>query len=418
MRLIVFCCLLGWSLTMFAHDQIPGTPQRQPIAITGATIHVVDGPVIHKGTVLFADGVITAVGQAIEIPTDTIEIDGTGKHVYPGLIEAMTDLGLREISAVEETLDKIEYGEVNPNVRSWVAVNPDSELIPVARANGVLFAVPSPAGSFIRGQSALMQLDGWTAQEMTVRAPVGLFVNGNKLDPRADDDATRVEQREVELQRFDGLLDEARRYLAVHQARPGDTPTDLRLESLGMVVRGEIPLIVDADRRSSIEAAVAYARGQGLQLVIFGGYDAVACSELLRAHNVPVIVAGTHRLPLRRDDPYDASYTLPARLQKAGIKYAIASDGNAPDGSANTRNLPYHAASAVAFGLTDDQAIRAITLSTAEILGVADRIGSLTVGKDATLVIVDGDILQTESNVTTAYIQGRQVDLGSRHKTL
>ncbi len=404
-----------------AHDQIPGKPQTHPIVIKNATIHPVDRPTIVDGWVLLEDGLITAVGKAVAVPESAVEIDGSGKHVYPGLIESVSDIGLLEISAVAATDDRIELGDRNPNVRSWVAVNPDSELIPVARAGGVLTAMTAPLGKWMRGQSAVLNLDGWTVSEMALLAPAGLYVNWSAMHPRKaqkdkEDDSAK---REKQLADLDAWLDEARRYGEARAARPEETPTDQRLESLLPVINGTRPLIAEADLQAEIESAVAYAQAQSLRLVIHGGYDAEGCSELLSKFNIPVIVGSTYRLPLRRDDPYDACFTLPRRLHQAGIRFSIAGEGpGAAGGSSNLRNLPYHAAVAVGHGLSQDLALRSITLSAAEILGVADRIGSITAGKDATLMITDGDILEIETNVIDAFIQGRKVDLGSRHKTL
>lgn len=410
------CSLLLAAIHVQAHDQIPGQPQTRPIVIKKATVHPIDRPTIDGGWVLLEDGKITGIGTAVAVPEKAIEIDGTGKHVYPGLIESVSDIGLREISAVGATDDRIEHGERNPNVRSWVAVNPDSELIPVGRAGGVLTAMTAPLGSWIRGQTAVIHLDGWTADEMAILAPAGLYVNWSAMHPREDKDKTKQEKQLADL---DALLDEARRYRDARAARPDNTPSDLRLESLEPVIAGQRPLIAEANRQAEIESAVAYAQAQDLRLVIHGGYDAAACSGLLKQYHVPVIIGSTLRLPLRPDDPYDAPFTLPERLQSLGVKYSIAGEGpGAPGGSSNLRNLPYHAAVAVAYGLRHEHALRAITLSAAEILGVDDRIGSLTIGKDATLIITDGDILEIETQVTDAYIRGRKVDLGSRHTML
>ncbi len=399
-----------------AHDQIPGAAQTRPVVIKNATVHPIDGPTIDSGWVLFDQGRIVGVGKAVDVPEDVIDIDGAGKHVYPGLIESLSDIGLREISAVTATDDRTEFGDRNPNVRSWIAFNPDSELIPVARAGGVLTAMTAPRGSWMRGQSAVLYLDGWSVAEMAVLVPAGLYVDWSAMHPREDDDKSK---REKQLADLDALLDEAKRYRAGRTDRPLTTPTDLRLESLLPIIDGQSPLIVEANLQAEIESAVAYSRAQGLQLIIYGGYDAAECGELLTRYKVPVIVGSMYRLPLRRDDPYDSVFTLPKRLQQAGVHFSIASEGaGAPGGASNVRNLPYHAAMAVAYGLGHEQALRSITLSAAEILGVADRIGSLTVGKDATLIITDGDILEIETHVTDAFIQGRRVDLGSRHKTL
>lgn len=409
--------LLATSAAVHAHDQIPGAPQTRPIVIRNAAIHRVDQPTIPSGSVVFDEGKITAVGETVETPPTAIEIDGEGKHVYPGLIESLSDIGLTEISAVDATDDRSEFGDRNPNVRAWVAVNPDSELIPVARAGGVLTAMTAPLGRGMRGQTAVLNLDGWTAAEMTVLAPAGLYVDWSAMVPR-DDDASgskAAEQREQKLAELDTLLDEVRRYGEARSAGPDIVPTDVRLESLRSLIDGTRPLIAAADRQTEIESAVAYAQAHGIKLIIYGGYDAEACSELLRKYGVPVVIRSIHRLPLRRDDPYDAPFTLPQRLQAAGVAFSIAGESR---GASSMRNLPYQAAAAVAYGLRPQEALRAITLSPAEILGVADRLGSLTEGKDATLIITDGDILETETHIVAAYIQGRHVDLGSRHKML
>ncbi|TWT82440.1 imidazolonepropionase [Planctomycetes bacterium CA13] len=401
------------------NDQVPGAPQTSPILIRGAVLHPVDSPVIVRGTILLEEGRITAIGKHIESPKGALIIGAKGKHIYPGLIESYTDLGLREISAVDVTVDRSELGTRNPNVRSWVAVNPDSELIPVARAGGVLLAHVTPGGRFVQGQSAFMQMDGWTEKEMTLLAPSGLCVNWDAMQPREKDSTKQAQQRDEKWQEFDEWVEHAKRE-SLRQADAADSiSSDLRLEALMKVIRRDVPLVVSANRQSSIEAAVAYAASHKLRLIIYGGYDAQACAELLKHHDVPVLIAGTYRLPLRRDDPYDSAYTLPERLRRAGVRFAIGGEAPGyPGGASNVRNLPYHAACAVAYGLPREHAVRSITLSPAEILGVADRVGSLSVGKDATLIVADGDILEPQTNVTAAWIQGRKVDLSSRHTML
>lgn len=403
-----------------ANDQIPGTPQTNPILIRGAVVHTIDGDVIEGGSVLFDQGKITGVGKEIAgVPGNAVVIDAPGDHVYPGLIESMTDLGLREILAVDVSVDRDELGDRNPNVRSWVAVNPDSELIPVARAGGVLIAHVAPSGAFVRGQTAVMMLDGWTARDMNLSAPNGLFVDWESIRSRDDDPVERAKKSEVELKQLDEWFDQATRYGEARDSGRIPDVTDLVLESLLPVLRGERPMFVEANSQSSIESAVAYAVARGLRIIIYGGYDAAECAGVLKKYDVPVIISATYRLPRRRDDAYDAPYTLPERLRKAGVKFAICGEGPGyPGGSSNARNLPYHAGNAVAYGLPRDEAIRSITLSAAEILGVADRIGSITLGKDATLLICDGDILEAETNVKRAFIQGRDVDLSSKHTML
>lgn len=402
-----------------AHDQIPGAPQSKPIALVGGTLHTVAGGMIENGTVVFDGGKIIAVGKQVDIPKGCQSIDTRGKHIYPGLMESMSNIGLSEVNSIKSTIDTDEVGRENPNLRPWVAVNPDSEWIPVARAGGVLLASIAPKRGDIRGSTGVIQLDGWTYNDMLLQADTGVLVSWRAYDSRTSDDADRAKERDERLRGLSDRLETAARYAIARQARPQETPTDLRLEALLAVVEGRTPLIIDADSRREIEAAVSFCVSRGIRPIIYGGYDAPQCAALLKKYNVPVIIHATYRLPLRRDDPYDHAYTLPRRMHDAGIRFAIGASGaGSPGGGAAARNLPYHAAVAVAYGLPAEQAIRAVTLSPAEIMGVDDRVGSITVGKDATLIVVDGDVLLTESNVTDAYIRGAKVDLGSKHKTL
>lgn len=402
-----------------AHDQIPGQPQKQPIALVGGTVHTVDGKTIQNGTVVFDNGIITAVAKKVTLPKGCQAVDVTGKHIYPGLMESMSNIGLAEIGSIRSTIDTDELGRENPNLRPWVAVNPDSELIPVARAGGVLLASIAPRKGNIRGQTAVIQLDGWTYSDMLLRENTGTIVSWRGYDSRKSNAVDRAKERDNLLEKLSERLETAARYAIARQARPDTTPTDVRLESLLSVIEGKTPMIIDADRRREIEAAVAFCISRGIRPIIYGGYDAPQCATMLKRYDVPVIVHGTYRLPRRRHDPYDHAYTLPHRLHDAGVRFAIGgSGGGSPGGGSAARNLPYHAAIAVAYGLSAGEAIRAVTLSPAEIMGVDDRVGSITVGKDATLIVVDGDILQTESNVTAAYIAGAKVDLASKHKML
>lgn len=402
-----------------AHDQIPGTAQRRPIALVGGTVHTIDRSVIEGGTVVFEEGKITTVAKKVNLPDSCQVIDATGKHIYPGLMESMSNLGLIEIGSIRSTIDTDEVGDENENLRPWVAVNPDSELIPVARAGGVLLTSIAPQDGDLRGQVDVIELDGWGNRDMLLQANVGLFVSWRGFDSRNGDDANRAKERDNRLKQLADRLDGAKRYAAARDDDSEAVPTDIRLQALLPVAMGEVPMIVIAETRREIEAAVAFCVSRELRCVIYGGYDAPQCADLLKRYDIPVIVHGTYRLPLRRHEPYDHPYTLPKRLHDANVRFAIGGPGSgSPGGGSAARNLPYHAAVASAYGLSPDQAVRAITLAPAEILGVDDRVGSITVGKDATLIVVDGDVLQTESNVVQAFIAGAEVDLGSKHKTL
>jgi len=416
-------CLLGTGTTLAAPN-VPGEVQKQPIALVGGVIHPASGPAIEGGVLLMDGGKIVAVGKAddkdMAIPKDARQIDVAGKHVYPGLIESHSALGLIEIDAVRATKDTSETGRINPNARAQLAFNPDSELIPVARAGGVLAAVSAPGGGLMTGQPALMYLDGWTWEDMTVRAPLGIYVRWPRMSPITawwmdeDDDQQRGD-RDKALTELREALDAARAYQKSRSAGNGQ-PADVRWEALLSVLEGKQPLIVAADDIKQIEAAVAFADREKLKLIIHGGYDAPHCAELLKKHDVPVLVGGVHRLPRRRHEPYDEPFTVAARLQKAGVRFAIA--GSSRFGASNVRNLPDHAATAAAYGLPADESLRAITLYPAQILGVADRLGSLEKGKDATVLVADGDILEVATRVEQAWICGREVDLSSRHTRL
>ena len=406
----------GLASTAWAGPEIPGAPQSEPIVLVGATLHPISGPPIPAGMLLFAEGRIVAIGKTVKLPPQVRRIDLRGKQVYPALFDACTDLGLVEIESVRATRDQAETGSLNPNVKSWLAINPDSELIPVTRANGVLLALTAPFGGLLAGQSAVIQLDGWTYEEMTLQPSVGMHLNW----PRAThggEGQERARGRDRALEPLREALEHARAYRLARQnpelTRPG---RDLRWESLQPLLDRELPLIVHANDVTSIQDAVAFASAQKLRLIIHGGYDAPSCARLLVEQDVPVLVQGVYRLPLRRSDPYDLAYSVPARLRDAGVRFCIAGPGRG--GASNVRNLPYHAAMAAAFGLTPDEALRAITLSPAEILGVADRVGSLEVGKQATLIITDGDPLETATQVSACYIAGREVDLNNRHQRL
>jgi imidazolonepropionase-like amidohydrolase len=403
-----FACVVTVSLLTsgaIASDAIPAAKQNHPVALVNAAIYPVSGSPIKNGTIVFQKGKITAVGKDVEIPEGADQIDLKGQRVYPSLIEAMSDVGLVEIDAVRSTIDKSETGSLNPNVKAWVSVNPDSEVIPVTRSNGVLVAVTAPSGGLISGQAGVLQLDGWTYEDLTLKAPVGLVVNWPQI--RKADDKPHEE--------LDRLFEETAAYTKSRAANP-DAPADLRHEAIAKVLAGEMPLIVAAEDLEQIQSAVAFADKHKVKLIIDGGYDAPLCANLLAAKNVPVIVGGVYRLPRRRSDPYDRAYTVAADLQRAGVTFCIS--GANRFGSSNARNLPYHAATAAAFGLPPEEALKAITLSAAEILGIADRVGSLDVGKDATLFIADGDPLEATTHVTGAYVQGRKLDLTDRHKQL
>ena len=420
----ILTTLTTWLLIatgLLASDQIPGGPQKRPIIIRNATVHTISGETIQNGSILFKDGKISEIGINIPFPGDAEIIEAKGQHVYPGLMESHSSIGLVEIDSIRASIDTTEIGNLNPNVRAAVAFNPDSEAIPVARANGVLIAVTAPNGGLISGRAAVMILDGWTWEGMTLLPDAAMTASWPRFAaaPRgrrsseAEAAATTDNDR---LGPLHELIREVKAYSLARTKTPKDQPIDLRLDSMIPVVEGKTPMLVQANTTKQIQTAIAFAKQYQLKMILLGGADAMQCANLVKEAKVPVVVSGVYRLPSRHDAAYDAAYTLPSQLQEAGIQFSIASDGRF--GASGLRNLPYHAATAAAFGLTEDQAIRSITLSPAEIFGVSERVGSLTVGKDATLIVTDGNILETPTQVLKAYIQGRQVDLTSKHTSL
>jgi len=400
-----------------------------PIAITGGRIVTVSGAVIEKGTIVLSGGKVVAVGADVATPAGATVIDAGGKFVYPGLIDALTTIGLTEIGSVPGSVDVVEVGDVNPHARAWVAVHPHSELIPVARANGVTAALAAPGGGLVSGQSALIRLAGSTPEALTVKAPAAMHMgfptgrpatgasrSSEEAEPRTFEDwlKERKKNQEKDLRRLTNLLDEARAYGAGLAAadRVPSPRVDLPMEALAPVARGEVPVIMRADTEDDIRASVAFAKERGLKLIIAGGLEAWRCTDVLKAEDVAVLV-NVDRLPRKESDPYDAAYANAARLQEAGVRFAIVSDS-----ATQSRTLPYEAAMARSFGLPAEAALRAITLSPAEILGVEKRMGSLDVGKDANVVIATGDIMDHRTQVTHVLIDGALQSLETRHTRL
>lgn len=390
-----------------ANDEIPGGPQKQPIALTNAIVHTILEPPVEGATMLFDKGRITAIGKDVELPEGVVVVDVKGQHVYPGLIESLSQVGLREIAAVRASVDNSETGSINPNVKAHIAFNPDSEIIPVTRANGILLSMSAPSGGRVSGYASVMQLDGWTYEQMTLQPSAALVVNWPRAPSKGESSG---------LQELRKLFDDARAYKAARATEGSQQRFDIRLDSLLPVLNREVPMLAKADEVREIQAAVAFAIEQNLKLIVFGGHDADKCGDLLKKHDIPVIINSVLRTPVRRHESYDAAYTLAARLQQKGIKFCIS--GYDREETWNARNLPYHAAMAVAHGLPYADALKSVTLYPAEILGIADRVGSLEVGKDATLIITSGDPLEMSTQVTHAFVQGRKVQLTSRHTRL
>ncbi len=416
---IVLVLLLIFSNVFPGSDQVPGPRQERPIALVGGTIHPVSGPVIPDGQILFDNGKIVEVGRQVNIPQGAEKIDASGKHVYPGFIAAHSIIGLTEVGAVRATWDYAEVGAINPNVRVERAYNPDSEHIPVARANGIALAHVVPQGGLLSGTSAVMMLDGWTWEDAVLEGGVGVWLNWPNMVAieRPWIEESRAEQeKEIQrnLRRLDETFDEAEAYHRARNAGSAELKTDLRWEGLEPVLEGRVPLFIRANHVSQITAAVNWIRRRGYRMVLVGGRDSWMATDLLKENDIPVIVGGIHTVPARRWEAYDAPFALPEKLRSAGVRFCLSPTNS----NYNLRNLPFEAGTAAAFGLPGDEALKAITIYPARILGIDHKVGSLEPGKDATLMVTSGDPLDIRSQVEQLFIQGRKVDLGSRHKTL
>jgi imidazolonepropionase-like amidohydrolase len=404
-----------------ASDTMPAPPQTKPIAIKGATIHPVSGPDIPSATIVFENGKITALGADATIPSGAEVIDGAGKHVYPGLINANTVLGLVEIGAVRATVDVEEAGAINPNVRSVTSINPDSELIPVARSAGILTALSVPEGGLISGQSVVLRLDGWTPEEMTVLSPAAMHLRWPNLTidrrPRARK-SVKDQQKEIDKaqKQIRDAFQIARSYWQARKNPGPDFKSDLRWEALMPVFDKKLPLFVHASTLAQIEAALAWAKEMQLRIVLVDGDDAWRVAPQLKESDTAVVLGPATSRPAHRDDDYDSGWSGAAKLQQAGVRFCIASNGRGAE--TNERNVGYEAGLAAGYGLPKEEALKAVTLYAAQILGVADRLGSLETGKAATLIVTNGDPLDFPTQVEAAYIDGRKIDLSNRQTRL
>ena len=419
--------VLALSLAALGAATLPASV----LVLDGGTVHPVSGPAFD-GRVVIEDGVIVAAGPDAAIPAGAPTIDCSGLHVYPGLFDSLTTLGLAEIDSLGDTVDTTELGEFNPHLRAATAIHPASEVIPVTRANGTTHAIAAPqTDGVVAGQAALIHLDGWTVEEMAIDPAVAMVVAWPEIQTRSFDFATfslketpfndakeKAEEKQNELADW---LDAARHYAQATAAADGRAERDLQLEALARVLAGEQPVIVLADRERDLRAAIEFAEEEGIDIILAGARDAWKVKELLAEKDVPVILGLVQSLPAEEDDPHDTPFRTAAELAAAGVRFAFATGaggGFGPGGPHAARNLPYEAATAAANGLTEDEALAAITLSPAEIFGVADRLGSIEPGKIANLIVTDGSPLEITSRVEHLIIGGREVSTANRHRAL
>ena len=410
--------------TILAQENMhPSQTQVGNIALTNGIIHVGNGQVIQNGTIVFSNGKITEIGQTANT-ADARIIDLKGQHVYPGIIAAATNLGLVEVGANRATADFAELGDLNPAIRSIVAYNTDSKVINTVRSNGVLLANIVPRGGTISGSSSIVQLDAWNWEDAAYKTDNGIHVNlpalinrpGNFGGGRRRQQADQEDPVKLGLEKIENIrrfFREARAY----NAESNHKNVNLKFESVkGLFNKSQI-FFVHCDLVKEMMIAIDMAKEFGFRMVIVGGSDSWIIADILRENNVGVILSEPHNLPATEDDDIDQPYKTGAALQKAGVLFTICFD--AGDGFWQQRNLPFEAGTMSAYGLSREEALSAITLNAAKILGIDDRTGSLEKGKDANLVISEGDILDMRfSRVSQAFIQGREINLDNKQKQL
>lgn len=419
---VMACITIGSVLGLHAQRPTPAPPQTRSILVTGGTVHVGDGRVIAEGAVGFREGRIDYVGYhygATARYDTTINVGG--QHVYPGFIGVNSTLGLAEIEAVKASVDRADIGKLEPELRSLVAYTADSRVVPTVRTNGVLVVQVVPRGMTISGTSSIVQLDAWDWDEATVKADDGVHLNWPTAYDRrgwwAEPDETDRTKKDERIDRI-GELREFFRKAKAYAVVTSPTAVDLRMEAMRGLFDGRKTLFVHANAAREITEAVQFAKLEGVQrTVIVGGYDAWRVADMLRDNKVDVMLRRLHSLPMRPDDEVDLPYRLPALLKERGVRFCLDYAGDME--AMGLRNLPFLAGTTTAYGLAPEEALRTITLDAAAILGIDDRLGSLAVGKDATLIVSYGDALDMRGNdIRHAFIQGRAIVLDDAQKQL
>ena len=414
----ILLCLACLALhTAQAQDvPTPAPAQPEPILIVNATIHIGDGTTIEKGVLGFDKGKIVLLQAADSLNTSNYEfkniIDATNQHIYPSLIACNTILGLNEIDAARPTRDYYETGDYNPNARSLIAYNTDSRITPTVRTNGILLAQIVPQGNIITGSSSVVQLDAWNWQDAAYKADEGIWLNfPSSFSYDWEAKATKPNKNfEAEITELNHYFDQARTYQETDQSASYNS----RFAAMKGLFDRSQTLYINANNAKEIMAAVLFAQTQNLKLCLVGATECYKTIEILQKNKVSVMLNGTHSLPQTDDSDIKQPYKTPKILQDAGINYTITIND-----SWKIRNLPFEAGTAAAYGVTKEQALQAITLNAAKILGIDAQTGSLKVGKDANFFVSKGDALDMQTNqITQAYIQGRAISLRNKQTEL
>jgi len=423
--LLALLLTAGLHSTTQAQDDIyPAKPYTGRLFITGGTIHVGNGQVIENGTIEINDGKIIKIGNDIQPGGDAKTIDAKGKQVYPGLILSVTDLGLKEIgSGVRGSNDFEELGDLNPNIRSIVAYNTDSKIINTLKSNGILLAGTTPEGGSISGSSTIVQLDAWNWEDAAYKMDNAIHLTLPSFLPRprrfgggggargAQPTPDPVKEALEKVEELKTFFREAQAYLA----EPSHKETNTKFEAVKGLYTKQQKLFVHGDQVKQMLIAIEFAKEFNFDVTIVGGSESWLIADLLKQNNISVILQQLHALPTTEDDDVDQPFKTPAVLQKAGVLFAL----NDNHEEARYRNLMFNAGTAVAYGLTKEQALQAITLNAAKICGIDARTGSLETGKDANIVISGGDILDMRTSlIEHCFIQGREVSLDNKQTQL
>jgi imidazolonepropionase-like amidohydrolase len=418
-----FCAIL-LSSAAWAQETKPAS-----YAIKGGKVYTLAGAPIENGTVVIRDGKIVAVGASVAIPADAQVIDATGLEVYPGMFDAITQIGLAEISQVSSTMDVIELGNYNPELVAATAVNPASAYIPVTRANGITEVIAAPgtagfdsqSGGIVTGQASAFHLAGWTMNDMQLNRSVAMVINWPSIQTRTFDFATfsvkekpyteAKKEYDKTVNDLSDWLDRARHYAqAKEKGSPALYQRDLKLESLVPVVEGKLPVLVIADDQRDIRNAVEFCAKRNLKMILGGGAEAWKVKDLLKEKKIPVVLGPTERIPDKDDTPYDKPMTQPSELFAAGIPFAFSSFG-----TSFSRRLPQYAGASVAYGLSHDEALKAVMLNAAQIFGLGDQLGTLETGKLANIIVTSGDPLELQTQVKYLFIKGQLTSTANRH---
>lgn len=431
----IFTILTICILTFAINAQSDGSQQNKTgragtFAIRGAKIVTVSGPIIENGTIVIRDGKIAAVGANVDIPKDAEVIDGSGLSVYPGMIDAGTNLGLVEIGqGANGTVDVSETGTNNANEMAIIGVNPNTSHVNVTRVNGITSVMSFANGGLIAGQATVINLNGSTQEAMALVPEFGLVINfprvstfggfvpGVGRQPVAMSEA--LKRRDDQIDELKRLFEQAENYGRAVDAFAKDSSLprideDTRLAAMVPYIRGEKPMIFRAERERDIRAVAKFVAEMKVKGILLGGQEAWRAADVLKQNNIPVIFNHIYDLPVRDDDPFDSLFAAPSKLAAAGVKFAISTG----DGGGEVRDLPYHAGLAGAYGLSHEDSLRSVTIYPAQILGIADRVGTLEAGKMANVVVTDGDILEPTTNIKYMFITGRMIPLTSRHTEL